>query len=121
MPSWGYSMKRMVEKILSQFGTDMVVRSGGTTRSVRGFLQAVNSTAWQSMESEATLLGEISRGQYTYIGPTGVRVKEGDTLEVGGRTYLLRRVEPYRYRNQEVYLWGLCVEKGVNDTWGSQF
>ena len=113
-------MKRMVEKILSQFGTDMVVHSGGITRNVRGFLQAVNSTSWQSLESEATLLGEISRGQYTYIGPTGVRVKEGDTLQIGEKTYLLRRVEPYRYRNQEIYLWGIGVEKGVNDTWGSQ-
>ena len=120
MPSWGYSMKRMVEKILSQFGTDMVVQSGSTTNTVRGFLQAVNSASWQSMESEATLLGEISRGQYTYIGPAGIRVKEGDTLVLGERSYLLRRVEPYRYRNQEIYLWGLCVEKGVNDTWGSQ-
>ena len=33
---------------------------------------------------------------------------------------VLRRVEPYWYRNQAIYLWGLCVEKGVNDTWGSQ-
>ena len=120
MRSWGYSMRRMVEKMLQQYGTDMVLQRGSERRNVRGFLQAVNSTAWQSIESEATLLGEISRGQYTYIGPTGVRVNEGDTLEVGGRVYLLRRVEPYRYRNQEVYLWGLCVEKGVNDTWGSQ-
>ena len=120
MRSWGYSMKRMVEKILSQFGTDMVAQSGGTTRKIRGFLQAVNSASWQSRESEATLLGEISRGQYTFIGPVGSRVREGDTLTLGDRTYLLRRVEPYRYRNQEVYLWGLCVEKGVNDTWGSQ-
>ena len=119
MRSWGYNMKRMVEKILSQFGTDMVVHSGGTSRTIRGLLQTVNSNSWQSLESEATLLGEISRGQYTFIGPVGSRVREGDTLQLGEKTYLLRRVEPYWYRNQEIYLWGLCVEKGVNDTWGS--
>lgn len=120
MRSWGYSMKRMVEKILNQFGTDMVLQNGAETKTVRGLLQAVNSASWQSIESEATLLGEISRGQYTYIGPVATPVHEGDTLTLGEKTYLLRRVEPYWYRNQKIYLWGLCVEKGVNDTWGSQ-
>lgn len=120
MRSWGYSMKRMVEKILKQFGTDMVLYSGGSTGTVRGFLQAVNSSGWQSLESEATLLGEISRGQYTFIGPADSGIREGDTLTLGEKSYLLRRVEPYWYRNQAIYLWGLCVEKGVNDTWGSQ-
>ena len=119
MHSWGYSMRRMVDKILTQFGSDMVLQSGGSTKTVRGLLQAVNSISWQSLESEATLLGEISRGQYTYIGPVATPVREGDTLTLGDKTYLLRRVEPYWYRNQAIYLWGLCVEKGVNDTWGS--
>ena len=113
-------MRRMVEKILSQHGTDMTITSGTETKTVRGFFRAVNSKSWQSIESEATLLGEISRGQYSYIGPIGVNVKEGDTILLGEKTYLFRRVEPYYYGNQAVYLWGLCVEKGVNDTWGSQ-
>ena len=72
------------------------------------------------MESDATLLGEISRGQYVYMGPVGVKVKEGDTLVLGERTYLFRRVEHYYYGNEAIYQWGLCVEKGVNDTWGTQ-
>ena len=120
MPSLGFNMKQMVEKILRQYGTDMVLQSGGSTAAIRGFLQAVNSASWQSLESEASLLGEISRGQYTFIGPVGSQAREGDTLILGEKSYLLRRVEPYYYRNQAIYLWGLCVEKGVNDTWGSQ-
>lgn len=84
------------------------------------FFRAVNAKSWQSMESEATLLGEISRGQYAYIGPVGAQVREGDTLTLGDKTYLFRRAELYYYRNQPVYQWGLCVEKGVNDTWASQ-
>ena len=113
-------MKNMVEKVMAQYGTDMTVVSGEETKPVRGFFRAVNSKSWQSMESEATLLGEISRGQYAYVGPVEVAVREGDTLRLGDRTYLFRRVEPYYYGNQAVYTWGLCVEKGVNDTWGSQ-
>ena len=113
-------MRAMVSKIIGQYGTDMSLTSKEGTRTVRAFFRAVNSKSWQSMESEATLLGEISRGQYAYIGPVDVAVKEGDTLELGEKTYLFRRVEPYYYGNQPVYQWGLCVEKGVNDTWGSQ-
>ena len=113
-------MKSMVSKIIRQYGTDMLLTSSGETMTVRGFFRAVNSKSWQSMESEATLLGEITRGQYAYIGPVDVAVREGDTVTLGEKTYLFRRVEPYYYGNEAIYNWGLCVEKGVNDTWGSQ-
>ena len=113
-------MKVCMERVMAKYGTDMTIVGEDTKRKVRGFFRAVNSKSWQSMESEATLLGEISRGQYVYMGPVGVAVSEGDTLELGERKYLFRRVEPYYYGNEAVYTWGLCVEKGVNDTWGSQ-
>ena len=113
-------MRSTVEKIMAQHGTDMIIVSKGIQITARGFFRAVNSKNWQSIESEATMLGEITRGQYVYLGPVGVTVKEGDTLLLGGRSYLFRRVEPYYYGNQAVYQWGLCVEKGVNDTWSTQ-
>ena len=111
-------MRRTVEKVLSQHGTDLTIVSGLEQKTVRGFFRAVNSKSWQSMESEATLLGEITRGQYVYMGPVDAAVKEGDTLILGEKRYLFRRTELYYYGNQAVYQWGLCVEKGVNDTWG---
>lgn len=110
-------MKKALEKVMRQHGTDMTIISGNEEKTARGFFRAVNSKSWQSMESEATLLGEITRGQYVYMGPVGVPVAEGDTLVVQGRSYLFRRVEPYYYQNQAIYQWGLCVEKGVNDIW----
>ena len=113
-------MQRMIQDILQQYGTDLTLASGEQTSIVRGFFRAVNSKSWQSMESEATLLGEITRGQYTYIGPADGGVLEGDTLSLGERAYLVRRVEFYYFGNQAIYQWGLCVEKGVNDVWGSQ-
>ena len=120
MRSWGYSMEKMVAKILKEFGTDLQLIRGDETWTVRGFFRAVNSKSWQSMESEATLLGEITRGQYAYIGPAEGGVKEGDTVVLGDRTYLIRRTEYYYFGDRPIYQWGLCVEKGVNDTWGSQ-
>ena len=113
-------MRRNVEKLMARYGTELTIYHGDTKKTVRGFFRAVNSKSWQSIESEATLLGEISRGQYAYLGPVGTQVWEGDTLELGGRTYLFRRVERYYFGNKPVYHWGLCVEKGVNDTWQCQ-
>ena len=113
-------MRRTVEMVFSRHGTDLTIVSGAETRTVRGFFRAVNSKSWQSMESEATLLGEITRGQYVYMGPVDAAVQEGDTLVLGDRSYLFRRTELYYYGNQAVYQWGLCVERGVNDTWGIQ-
>lgn len=110
----------MVENILKQYGTTMSVTCSGVCKQVKGFFQPVRSKSWQNMISLDTPLGEIPRGQYVYIGPPSTQVTDGDTLEVMGKTYLFRRVEPYYYGDEAVYLWGLCVEKGVNDTWGSQ-
>ena len=113
-------MKKLVDGIFRQYGTKMELTSNGKRLEIRGFFQPVRSKSWQSMVNVATPLGEIPRGQYVYIGPAETAVAIGDLLAVGGKHYLFRRVEPYYYGDETVYLWGLCVEKGVNDTWGSQ-
>lgn len=113
-------MNMAMEPLFTRWGTDMTIVSAEEHKTVRGFFRAVNSKSWQNMESVVSLLGEISRGQYVYIGPADAAVKEGDTLILGEKSYLFRRVEPYYFGNQPIYQWGLCVEKGVNDTWGTQ-
>lgn len=113
-------MRKMVSKILRQYGSDMTVITESASTAVKGFFQPVRSKSWQNMVSLDTPLGEVPRGQYVYIGPYDVAVADGDTLAVGENSYVFRRVEPYYYGNEPVYLWGLCVEKGVNDTWGTQ-
>ena len=112
-------MRRTVEKLMAQYGTDVKVSQGAETQDLRAFFQAVHSRNWQNMESVALPLGETSRGQYTYIGPAAVVVQEGDCLLVGEKEYMFRRVEPYHYGGEIVYRWGLCVEKGGEDTWGA--
>lgn len=113
-------MKKMVDGILKQYGSTITLECSGSTVTVKGFFQPVRSKSWQSLTNTATPLGEIPRGQYVYIGPSGTPVAMGDMLTIGGETYIFRRVEPYYYGEEQIYLWGLCVEKGVNDTWGSQ-
>ncbi len=113
-------MRKMVRTILRQHGTKMTLNHAGTVVTVKGFFQPVRSKSWQSLVDLDTPLGEVFRGQYIYIGPPDVAVADGDILTVGGKSYFLRRVEKYRYGDEAVYTWGMCVEKGVNDTWGSQ-
>ena len=39
-------------------------------------------------------------------------------MTVDGKDYWLRRAELVRDGNGPVYCWGMCVEKGGEDTWG---
>ena len=113
-------MQKMVSGILRQYGTEMILNQNGESLAVKGFFQPVRSKSWQSLINQETPLGEVYRGQYIYIGPAETPVSEGDVLTVGQKHYFLRRVEKYYYGDQTVYIWGMCVEKEVNDTWGSQ-
>lgn len=113
-------MRKTVERLLKKYGTELTLKQEEQEKTLRAFFRAVNTHSWQSLESEASLLGEVTRGQYVYLGPADGGAQEGDTLILGGKNYLLRRVELYYFENEPVYQWGLCVEKGVNDTWGIQ-
>lgn len=114
-------MRRMLDTIFNQYGTDLVLSCNGEEKTARGFFRAATSRDKKSTEAVASPLGETVQGQYTYIGSADVAVSEGDTVTVGGKTYRFRRVEPYYYGDQILYYWGLCMEKGGNYSWGSRF
>ncbi len=110
-------MKRMIDTLLRQHGTAMVLRRGDGDFTVRGFFQPVRSRSLQSVVSHATALGQLDRGQFIYIGPADVEAAQGDELTVGGQCYILRRTELYRCGDEPVYTWGLCMEKGGEAQW----
>ncbi len=107
----------MVDSILRQHGTAMILRRGEGEMVVKGFFQPVRSKSLQSVVSHSTPLGQMDRGQFVYIGPGDVAVSQGDELSLGDHRYILRRTEVYRYGEEPVYTWGLCMEKGRDDTW----
>lgn len=110
-------MQQMIGKILNTYGVS-VTWKGEEPVTYRGFFQPVRSKSWQYLEGNYSPLGEVPRGQYVYIGPAERCVAFGDTLEVGGKDYMVRRVEPVYYGEDVAYYWGMCVEKGGEDTWG---
>ena len=111
-------MRRMVEKILDSYGAAVTLEGQSGEHTLRAFFQPVRSKSWQYLEGNYSPLGEVPRGQYVYIGPAGQQVQTGETLEVGEKDYMLRRVEPVYYGEEIAYYWGMCVEKGGEDTWG---
>ena len=108
----------MIGKILNTYGTAVTLCQGDREFRIRAFFQPVRSKSWAYLDGEYSPLGEIPRGQYVYIGPADVAVSEGDILLIGERAFSFRRVEPYEYNGSSIYVWGLCVEKGVDDSWG---
>ena len=110
-------MQQMIGKILNTYGVS-VTRKTEEPVTYRGFFQPVRSKSWQYLEGNYSPLGEVPRGQYVYIGPADKIVAFGDTLEVGGKDYMVRRLEPVYYGEEIAYYWGMCVEKGGEDTWG---
>ena len=110
-------MQQMIGKILNTYGVSITWKKE-EPETYRGFFQPVRSKSWQYLAGNYSPLGEVPRGQYVYIGPAGKPVAFGDTLEVGGRDYMVRRVEPVYYGENVAYYWGMCVEKGGEDTWG---
>lgn len=109
-------MQRMIGKILDTYGVSITRKAVEVT--YRGFFQPVRSKSWQYLEGNYSPLGEVPRGQYVYIGPAEQLLTVGETLEVGGKDYMVRRVEPVYYEEEIAYYWGMCVEKGGEDTWG---
>ena len=109
-------MQQMIGKILATYGVSITRKAEEV--AYRGFFQPVRSKSWQYLEGNFSPLGEVPRGQYVYIGPAEQLLEVGETLEVGGRDYMVRRYEPVYYGEEIAYYWGMCVEKGGEDTWG---
>ena len=111
-------MERMIGKILNTYGTAVTLCRGDREYEIRAFFQPVRSKSWSYLDGEYSPLGEIPRGQYVYIGPVEPAAEAGDTLTVGKKGYWLRRTELIYDADGLVYCWGMCVEKGGEDTWG---
>lgn len=112
-------MVSTVEKWMARYGCDMTLVRGEESRRIRGFFHPVSANSRQSMTPEATVLGQVPQGQYTYLGPVTADVREGDFLLLGENRYLLLRVETCCYENTPIYQWGLCMERAGEDTWGT--
>ena len=110
----------MIGKILQKYGTLLTLCRGAESWAVKAFFQPVRSKSWEASDADYSPLGEIPRGRYVYIGPLQPEAAAGDTVMLDGKAYLMRRSEVIRGEKGPAYCWGLCLEKGGEDSWGRQ-
>lgn len=110
-------MKRMLARVLKQYGVPAVLEHEGQAVCLRIFFQPSMSKSWDSMNPIVTPLGQLPGGQYLYIGPADQCIAQGDMVSVGGQDYIMRRTETYLDGKGPVYHWALCVRKGGDEQW----
>lgn len=110
-------MRRMIGKILKQYGISAVVEHEGKAVPVRIFFQPSMSKSWDSMNPIVTPLGQLPGGQYLYIGPAEQPIAQGDLVRVASGSYVVRRAETYLDQTGPIYQWALCVRKGGDVPW----
>lgn len=106
-------MKGWMEKMLARFGQSAILYTKNGPFYIQAIFQSINSRFWQNMEHVHTPLGRVPRGQYLCMLPAGTRAQVGDSLAVQGKEYDIRKLENMCIGDKVIYIWGLCVEKGV--------
>lgn len=112
-------MEGTIKALIGRHGVEMTLVREGTEAIFPCFFQPVRSSSYQSMEPQAAPLGQLSQGQYTFLGMTEPLVQSGDILMLGEKRYLVRRVEIVCGNGVPLYQWGLCVERSEETAWGA--
>lgn len=112
-------MNEIIRRVIQSYGSTVTVVREEESTSVRAFLQLVTSKSWQNMERMIPSGGQIKRGQFLYIGPADVEVKDAVRLECGGRVFRVRRADVILFQDEPLFIWGLCVEGGPEDPWSA--
>ncbi|MBQ8768696.1 MAG: hypothetical protein IJZ15_03485 [Oscillospiraceae bacterium] len=112
-------MRKMVEKIIGTYGAPtLLLRQDGQAFALKAFLHPRKSLSQRNALKRISPLGEILGDTYLFICSVDCGAQVGDTVKQTGDIYYeLRQVETVLYKNEPVYLWGLCVQKGGADTW----
>ena len=113
-------MDSAIARAMERYGSTITLVRSGEQTEFRGFLQHSGSKSWQNMRSQYGPLGQLPGGQYVLVAPVSPGLLEGDTLVLGDRTVVIRRLETVMRGDRAVYQWGLCEQAGGEDTWGSR-
>lgn len=112
-------MRRMVEKMMTCHGRDLILTRGEERFSLRGFFQPVTGKVERLALVQMGPLGQESRERFIYIGPAEPEARQGDLIEAGSTVYQVRSAQVIEGNNGPMYCWAMCVEKGSEDSWGS--
>ena len=110
-------MKELITRLINHYGNDVIITANREEHQAKAFMQLVTSKSWQNMERMIPTIGEVARGQFLYLGPADVPLSGYDTIRMDGRIFIVRRADPIIYKSERIFIWGLCVEGGGEDSW----
>ncbi len=105
-------MQMMVGKILRGYGKEMILLHGGRSSKVKAFWQAETGKSEHLAKLQPGLTGLEDTNRFIYIGPVEPKAVMGDEIVADGVTYVVRNAQTVRGGDADVYVWGICVEKG---------
>jgi hypothetical protein len=111
-------LQKLVDKIFRKYGVPITVQTDQGTYEVNGFVQNAATSARKYLLTEYSPLGEIPQGFYVILLPR-YEARLGRHVMYGDKWCIIRRVERVWFRNQALYDWCLCEERGKLDTWGN--
>ncbi len=111
-------MRKMVEKILRGHGKSLVLCHDGKEYNIKAFWQAVTGKSEGYAKLHPGITGLQNEDRYIYIGPVQPAAATGDEIIADGRQYLIRNAQVINGAGEDVYIWGICVEKGGVPNWG---
>ena len=101
------------------YGRDLILIRGEDRFSLRGFFQPVTGKVERLALAQMGPLGQESRERFIYIGPVEPEAEPGDQVMAGEKQYRICSAQLIWGGDGPVYCWGMCVEKGCEDNWGS--
>ena len=111
-------MRKLVSRIFQRYGVPIELERTPENITVYGFVQQTATSARKYILPEYTPLGELPKGQYLMLLPFLYTVQVEDQVMYAGKWYIVRRVERVWFREEAIYYWCLCEERGTYDQWG---
>lgn len=110
-------MKELIDRLIREYGNDVMLASNGAVTVRKMFLQLVTSKSWQNMERMFPTGGEVPRGQFLFIATLDTPIEGSDTILMDDRVFIVRRADRVVFHNERLFIWGLAVEGGRTDPW----
>lgn len=110
-------MKKLVDKILRRYGTELKVQTNSGTETLYGLVQHTATSARKYLIPEYTPLGELPQAHYVILLPA-YEARLGQMIMYNGRWQIVRRVERVWLGKTVLYDWCLCETRGEADEWG---
>lgn len=116
------AVRGMVDKLIRRYGTSFVLLRSDGNRDIKGIMQITGTASRQNMQTNFAPLGEVPRGRYLLLVPAEPEIEKGDVLIRSEEElyFTVCRVERVWFRDETLYCWCLCEERGASGAWAKQ-